>query len=109
MTTKGRTSDLDAIINVIMNAEKFIHISVMDYFPITLYTPKIKYWPHIDNALRTAALEHKVSIKLLISWWNHSRSSEDYFLRSLEALSESYKGVDIQVVCFIIHIYFLIL
>jgi hypothetical protein len=52
----------------------------------------------IDDALRKAAIENKVAIKLLISYWNHSRESEDYFLRSLEALSHSIKGVDIQIV-----------
>lgn len=57
-----------------------------------------RYWPDIDTALRTAAIDNKVSVKLLISYWNHSRPSEDYFLKSLMALSESYKGVDIQVV-----------
>lgn len=57
-----------------------------------------RYWPVIDNALRVAAVENRVTIKLLISWWNHSRPAEDFFLRSIEALSDSYDGVDIQVV-----------
>lgn len=57
-----------------------------------------RYWSDIDIALRTAAIDNKASVKLLISYWNHSRPSEDFFLKSLTALSESYKGVDIQVV-----------
>lgn len=57
-----------------------------------------RYWPDIDTALRTAAVNNKVTVKLLISYWNHSRPSEDYFLRSLTSLSDSLKGVDIQVV-----------
>lgn len=57
-----------------------------------------RYWPVIDDALRAAAIDNKVSVKLLISWWNHSRPAEDYFLRSLSELSDSYPGVDIQVV-----------
>lgn len=65
------------------------------------FSPPTRYWPDIDNALRKAAIENKVSIKLLISYWNSSRPSEDYFLRSLADLSESYKGVDIQVVSLI--------
>lgn len=56
------------------------------------------YWHNIDTALRTAAINNRVSVKLLISYWNHSRPSEDYFLRSLTSIAESYKGVDIQVV-----------
>jgi len=69
---------------------------------LELYSPKIKYWPDIDTALRTAAIDNKVTIKLLISYWNHSRPSEDYFLKSLATLSDSYKGVDIQVKRFIV-------
>ncbi|KAJ6637074.1 5'-3' exonuclease PLD3, partial [Pseudolycoriella hygida] len=102
MSTRYRVDDIDAIVNIIQNAEKFIHISVMDYFPLTIYTPKLRYWPVIDNALRVAAIENRVSIKLLISWWNHSRPAEDFFLRSLEDLSDAYNGVDIQVKRFIV-------
>ena len=34
----GRTSDVDAILDVIYKAEQYVYIAVMDYFPITLYT-----------------------------------------------------------------------
>lgn len=98
LNAKGRTNDLNAIISTILNAERFVHISVMDYFPLQLYSPKITYWADIDTALRTAAINNRVSVKLLISKWNHSRPSEDNFLKSLAELSGSYKGVDIQVV-----------
>lgn len=57
-----------------------------------------RFWPVIDNALRSAAIDRRVSVKLLISWWNHSRPAEDYFLNSLQVISRSYRGVDIQVV-----------
>lgn len=70
----------------------------MDYFPLMIYTPKLKFWPVIDDALRTAAVEHKINIKLLISWWKHSRVSEDYFLKSLMSITNSYRGVNIEVV-----------
>jgi phospholipase D3/4 len=42
MNAKGRTNDLDAILHTILTAEKFIHIAVMDYFPLLLYSPKIE-------------------------------------------------------------------
>lgn len=42
MSPIGRAQDIDAILHVIRNAEKFIHISVMDYLPLTMYTPKIR-------------------------------------------------------------------
>ena len=35
---KGRSSDIDAILNVMHNAQQFIYIAVMDYFPMTIYT-----------------------------------------------------------------------
>lgn len=57
-----------------------------------------RYWPVIDNALRAAAIDRRISVKLLISWWKHSRPAEDYFLNSLQVISNSYRGVDIQVV-----------
>lgn len=42
MSPNGRSQDIDAIVNVIEKAEKFVHISVMDFFPVSLYTPKPK-------------------------------------------------------------------
>lgn len=41
-------------------------------------------------------------MKLLISWWNNSRPAEDYFLRSLEDISNTYQNVDIQIKRFIV-------
>ncbi|XP_043286812.1 5'-3' exonuclease PLD3-like isoform X2 [Venturia canescens] len=102
LSPPGRTNDLDAIIHCIEKAEKFVYISVMDYFPLTIYTAKVKYWPIIDNALRSAAIDRKITIRLLISWWKHSRPSEDYFLRSLVDLTTSYKNVKIEVKRFIV-------
>ncbi|EZA57925.1 Phospholipase D3 [Ooceraea biroi] len=99
---KGRSNDLDAILHCIAKAEKFIYISVMDYFPLTIYTAQVKYWPIIDNALRAAAIERKIDIRLLISWWKHSRPSESYFLKSLQDLTRSYANVNIEVRRFIV-------
>lgn len=99
---KGRSNDLDAILHCIAKAEKFIYISVMDYFPLTIYTAQIKYWPTIDNALRAAAIERKINVRLLISWWNHSRPSESYFLKSLQDLTYSYTNVKIEAKRFIV-------
>lgn len=42
MSTRGRAQDIDSIVNIIKNAEKFVHVAVMDYFPQTLYTPKMR-------------------------------------------------------------------
>jgi phospholipase D3/4 len=41
LSPKGRTNDLDAIVQTILNADHFVHISVMDYIPLQIYAPKI--------------------------------------------------------------------
>ena len=35
---EGRSTDIDAIIDIISKAKHFIYISVMDYFPLQIYT-----------------------------------------------------------------------
>jgi phospholipase D3/4 len=94
----GRTNDIDALVNVIRHAEKFIYIAVMDYFPLTIYSPRMRFWPTIDDALKTAAIEHHVRVRMLISWWNHSRPSEDNFLKSIASISQAYPRVSVEVV-----------
>lgn len=65
---------------------------------IVIGVAQFRYWPIIDDALRTAAVERKVQVRLLISSWKHSRKSEIAFLKSLEDLTDSYAGVKIEVV-----------
>ncbi|KAJ3619506.1 hypothetical protein MTP99_005183 [Tenebrio molitor] len=98
----GRTNDIDALVNVIRHAEKFIYIAVMDYFPLTIYSPRMRFWPTIDDALKTAAIEHHVKVRMLISWWNHSRPSEDNFLKSIASISQAYPRVSVEVRRFVV-------
>jgi len=42
MSPKGRVDDGKAITHTILNAERFVHISVMDYFPLEIYGPTPK-------------------------------------------------------------------
>lgn len=93
----GREIDVDAIIKTIDAAEKFVEVAVMDYFPATLYTPHTHFWPDIDDALRRAAIDRGVRVRLLISHWDHTRPSMMRYLRSLAVLSGSHPSVDIQV------------
>lgn len=102
LSPTGRTNDIDAILNVILNADKFVYISVMDYVPLTLFTKKKKFWPIIDDALRQVAIEKKVHVKLLISQWAHSRPEIVNFLKSLSDLTDTYHGVEIEVRRFIV-------
>lgn len=98
----GRTDDDNAIVSIIESAEQFVYISVMEYEPMCTFTHKLSFWPKIDDAIRKAALENKVKVKLLISWWKHSAPAEDYFLRSLTDLSQAYPRVDLQVKRFVV-------
>ncbi|XP_030380633.1 phospholipase D3 [Scaptodrosophila lebanonensis] len=102
LTTTGRTHDLDAILNVIESAAEFINIAVMDYFPLIINGPNVQFWPPIDNALRRAAVDRGVAIKMLVSWWPNSHPSEDNFLRSLQEFSQVMQHVDIQIRRFIV-------
>lgn len=86
--TKGRMNDLSAILHVINTARKFIHISVMDYFPTTLYLANNRYWPVIDDALRKAAY-NGIKVKLLISKWKTTRPSLFAFLKSLAVITST--------------------
>jgi len=83
---EGRTNDIDAILTVINRADKFINIAVMDYFPIFLYSKRQQFWPVIDDALKKAAIERGVQVKVMASKWKHTRSTIYSFLRSLAAI-----------------------
>lgn len=57
-----------------------------------------RLWPVIDDALRSAAVDRKVTIKLLVSHWNHTRPSLKYFVNSLTTLTRSFPWVTIEAV-----------
>lgn len=69
LSPTGRTQDVDAIVKTILDAEKFVYVSVMDYIPLLIYTKEPKFWPVIDDALRKVAIEKNVTVRLLISHW----------------------------------------
>jgi phospholipase D3/4 len=96
----GRTTDIDSILDVMDNATEFIHVSVMDYTPSSLYTRQPVYWPDIDDRLKSAAIDRRVKIRLLISKWNNTRESQYIYLKSLHDLNHIYNYVDIQIKLF---------
>ncbi|EDW80265.1 uncharacterized protein Dwil_GK21113 [Drosophila willistoni] len=102
LAPKSRTSDLDAIINVIDKAVLFVDIAVMDYYPLIIYEKSRHYWPYIDDAIRRAAVGRGVTVRLLISWWKHSNPSEDKYLRSLQELTSPKENITIEVRRFIV-------
>ncbi|XP_063173277.1 5'-3' exonuclease PLD3-like [Candoia aspera] len=102
LCSTGRTSDLTAILSTIEDAEEFIYISVMDYEPQCLFCKSKRFWPVIDDALRTAACDKRVKVRLLISCWQHSRQSMFVFLESLMVLRRKPLHCPIEVKLFVV-------
>ncbi|XP_025019714.1 phospholipase D4 [Python bivittatus] len=100
----GRTFDLVAILDVIYDAEKFIYVSIMEYFPISRFSHPSRYWPPIDNALRSVALSRNIQIRLLINCWIDTDSSMFHYLKSLSVLSDPHINITIDVKIFIVPI-----
>lgn len=60
--------------------------------------PSRRYWPVLDTALRTAAFDRGVRVRLLVSCWPHTDPSMFPDLRSLQAFSNPAAGVSVDVV-----------
>lgn len=104
----GRAHDGNTIVNIINEAEKFVHIAVMDYFPTTQFTKPRYYWPRIDDALRAAAFDRKVKVRLLASYWNNTWDDMFNFLYSLDDLQTRYGShpyINMEVKMFIVPAY----
>ncbi|XP_054453036.1 5'-3' exonuclease PLD3 isoform X2 [Anoplopoma fimbria] len=100
ISARGRSDDLSTILSVIDDAQRFIHISVMDYLPLSQYTEPLRFWPAIDSALRAAACTRDVQVRLLVSCWKHSPAPMFPFLQSLLALNRPQLKCDIDVKIF---------
>lgn len=98
----GRTSDLQAILNVIDEAQSFIYIAVMNYLPTMEFSHPKKYWGSIDTALRRVAYERRVAVKLLVSCWPSTQPLMFPFLHSLASLHDPRSKLDIQVRLFVV-------
>ena len=46
-----------------------------------------RFWPIIDDALKKAAVERHVEVRLLASHWNHTRKDMTRYLMSLSAIT----------------------
>uniref|UniRef100_UPI00398E7FFA inactive phospholipase D5 isoform X2 n=1 Tax=Pristiophorus japonicus TaxID=55135 RepID=UPI00398E7FFA len=80
----GRTKDIDAVLRVIANAQRFIYVAVMDFLPLVNRTNVLRYWPLIDNGLREALFLRKVKVRLLVSCWEETYAPMLNFLWSLK-------------------------
>ncbi|XP_026870283.1 5'-3' exonuclease PLD3 isoform X1 [Electrophorus electricus] len=98
----GRTSDLQAILSIIRDAQQFVYIAVMNYLPTMEFSSPKRYWAAIDTELRRVAYERTVRVRLLISCWNSSSPFMFPFLRSLASVQDSRSKLDIQVKIFLV-------
>lgn len=78
-----RTSDIDAIMDLIGKAERYIYIAVMDYYAAMIYKDPKLYWSVIDEALRKAAFDRGLKVYLLSSRWPHTSGQQTAFIKSL--------------------------
>ncbi|KAL2098664.1 hypothetical protein ACEWY4_005144 [Coilia grayii] len=99
---ESRTSDLDAILLTIREANQFVYVAVMDYFPTSQFTYPPRYWPNIDDELREAAFGRLVTVRLLVSCGRFTNPSMLPFLRSLDAMRYPKRHVSIEVKAFIV-------
>nr|XP_056709438.1 5'-3' exonuclease PLD3-like [Euleptes europaea] len=102
LCSAGRTSDLTAIVQTIEDAQAFVYIAVMDYEPQCSFCKPRRFWPVIDDALRAAACDRRVNVRLLISCWSHSHPAMFVFLESLSILSQEPLSCPIEVKLFVV-------
>nr|XP_014023938.1 unnamed protein product [Salmo salar] len=93
----SRTQDLDSILSVISGAQHYIDVAVMEYFPTTRFIHPQRYWPAIDDALKRAAFERNVKVRLLVSCGRDSDPAMLPFLQSLASLNYPAQRISIQV------------
>ncbi|KAM6111623.1 5'-3' exonuclease PLD3 [Phoenicopterus ruber ruber] len=98
----GRTQDLGALLNVIDAAEDFVDIAVMSYLPTTEFSHPQRFWPAIDNRLRKAIFERRVTVRLLVGCWRHSQVTMFPFLKSLAAVADNRTRYSVEVRLFMV-------
>ncbi|XP_029316039.1 phospholipase D4 isoform X1 [Cottoperca gobio] len=98
----SRTQDLEAILSIISEAQHYVDVAVMEYFPTTRFERPQRYWPFIDDAIRTAAFERRVRIRMLISCGRDSDPSMLLFLQSLASMDSPHHDISIQIKLYIV-------
>eukprot|EP00762_Andalucia_godoyi_P004573 ANDGO_05176.mRNA.1 Phospholipase D Z len=87
METPGRMFDLDALVGVIDDAQLFVNISVMDFYPNSLYGKNVVFWPTVIVALQRAMVERSVKVNVMVAKWNHSSEAMYAPLKALQDFS----------------------
>ncbi|XP_052009450.1 5'-3' exonuclease PLD4-like isoform X2 [Xyrauchen texanus] len=98
----SRTRDLDAILSIIRDAQWFIHVTVMEFYPASKFFHLHGYWPVIEDALKQSAFERNVSVRLLVSCGRDTDPSVWPFLKSLDALHSPRDNINIEVKVYVI-------
>ncbi|KAK2826206.1 hypothetical protein Q5P01_020420 [Channa striata] len=99
---QSRTQDLEAILSSISEAQHYIDVAVMEYFPTTRFEKPRRYWPLIDDAIRMAAFERKIQIRMLISCGRDSDPAMLPFLQSLASLNNPHQDISVQIKLYIV-------
>lgn len=98
----SRTQDLDAILSIISQAQYYVDVAVMEYLPMIQFQKPKKYWPVLDDAIKAAAFERKVKIRMLISCGRDSPPDMLPYLKSLAALDSHSAHISIKIKLFIV-------
>ncbi|XP_037342717.1 5'-3' exonuclease PLD4 [Pungitius pungitius] len=98
----SRTQDLEAILSIISEAQRYVDVAVMEYFPTTRFEKPRRFWPFIDDAIRAAAFERRVKIRMLISCGRDSDPAMLPFLRSLALMDSPHQNISIQIKLYIV-------
>ncbi|XP_026160348.1 phospholipase D4 [Mastacembelus armatus] len=98
----SRTQDLEAILSTISEAQHYVDVAVMEYFPTTRFKKPQRYWPFIDDAIRAAAFDRKVKIRMLISCGRDSDPAMLAFLQSLASIDSPHQHINIQIKLYIV-------
>ncbi|KAK9533524.1 hypothetical protein VZT92_008636 [Zoarces viviparus] len=98
----SRTQDLEAILSIISEAQHYVDVAVMEYFPTTLFEKPQRYWPFIDDAIRTAVFERRVKMRMLISCGRDSNPAMLPFLKSLASMDSPHQKISIQIKLYIV-------
>jgi len=96
LCTEHRDSDITSVLGAIGAAEKFVYVAVMDYFPVTIYQKEPQFYPRVDDALRKAAIERGVEVRLLLSNWTDTRPAMLHYLQSLTAIDQPDKNISVK-------------
>jgi len=88
-TPGGRTNDEDALVYTILDAQKTVSLSVMDFYPGDLYAgghgsgPLV--WYALTETLLRVATSKSVNVSLLISYWAHTNKAIVPMLKQIQS------------------------